>query len=181
MLQLNLLVLHPKTPDTKKTIVPRRSSEPTPEPSTLDSAPQRAYSPASRVAFRLAGLGGGTGTCLPGALVFFLIGGTSSPLGLAPAAAPFGGAGVFLGLGLGLGLGRAGGGGAGVAGVSEWFSVFSTNEKVNRSRLIQTHTIQMEGARHRATVIQTRGCLALGTSGASAPERLKVGVKGIKG
>lgn len=168
-------------PDSKKTIVPRRSSEPTPEPSTLDSAPQRAYSPASRVAFRLAGLGGGTGTCLPGALVFFLIGGTSSPLGLAPAAAPFGGTGVFLGLGLGLGLGRAGGGGAGVAGVSEWFSVFSTNEKVNRSRLIQTHTIQIEGARHRATVIQTRGCLALGTSGASAPERLKVGVKGIKG
>lgn len=46
--------------------------------------------------------------------------------------APFGGAGVFFGLGLGLGLGRAGGGGAGVAGVSEWFSVFS-NEKVNRS------------------------------------------------
>lgn len=74
--------------------------------------------------FRLAGLGGGTGACLPGALVIFLIGGTSSPLGLTPAAAPFGGPGVFLGLGLGLGLGRAGGGGAG-AGVSGWFSVFS--------------------------------------------------------
>lgn len=80
------------------------------------------------------------GACLPGALVIFLIGGTSSPLGLAPAAAPFGGTGVFLGLGLGLGLGRAGDG-TGAAGVAEWFSVFSTNEKVNRSRLIQTHTI----------------------------------------
>lgn len=62
-------------------------------------------------------------------------------MGLAPAAAPFGSTGVFLGLGLGLGLGRVEGGGAGAAGVSEWFSVFSTNEKVNRSRLIQTHTI----------------------------------------
>lgn len=62
-------------------------------------------------------------------------------MGLAPAAAPFGGTGVLGGLGLGLGLGRVEGGGAGAAGVSEWFSVFSTNEKVNRSRLIQTHTI----------------------------------------
>lgn len=114
---------------------------PTPEPNTLDSSPQGAYSPASRVVFRLVGLGGGMGACLPGALVIFLIGGTSSALGLAPAAAPFGGTGVFLGLGLGLGLGRAGGDGTGAAGVSEWFSVFSTNEKVNRSRLIQTHTI----------------------------------------
>lgn len=81
------------------------------------------------------------GACLPGALVIFLLGGTSSPLGLAPAAAPFGGTGVFLGLSLGLGLGRAAGHGTGAAGVSEWFSVFSTNEKANRSRLIQTHTV----------------------------------------
>lgn len=81
------------------------------------------------------------GACLPGALVIFLLGGTSSPLGLAPVAAPFGGTGVFLGLSLGLGLGRAAGHGTGAAGVSEWFSVFSTNEKANRSRLIQTHTV----------------------------------------
>lgn len=91
--------------------------------------------------FRLVGLGGGSGACLPGALVFFLMGGTSSPLWLAPAVAPFGGTGDFLGLGLGLGLGGAEGGRAGAAGVSEWFSVFSINEKVNRSRLIQTHTV----------------------------------------
>lgn len=138
MSKLNPPVLHCKTPDTEKSII-SRSNQPHPEPNTLDSSPQGAYSPASRVVFRLAGLGGGTGACLPGALVIFLIGGTSSPLGLTPAAAPFGGPGVFLGLGLGLGLGRAGGGGAG-AGVSGWFSVFSINEKVNRSTLIQTDT-----------------------------------------
>lgn len=94
------------------------------------------------------------GACLPGALVIFLIGSTSSPLGPAPAAAPFGDTGVFLGLGLGLGLGRAGGGGAGAADVSEWFSVFSINEKVNRSRLIQTHTVEGAGERHTVTLIQ---------------------------
>lgn len=81
------------------------------------------------------------GACLPGALVCFLIVGASSPLGLDPDAAPFGSTGGFLGLGLGLGLGRVEGGGAGAAGVSEWFAVFSINEKVNRSRLKQTHTI----------------------------------------
>lgn len=105
------------------------------------------------------------GACLPGTLVFFLIGGTSSPLGLAPAAAPFGGTGVLGGLGLGLGLGRVEGGGAGAAGVSEWFSVFSTNEKVNRGRLMQTHTIYTEAARHAVTVRHTCGCLALGNRG----------------
>lgn len=165
--KLGPLVLPPRTPDIKKAINPRRNY-PTPKPSTLDSTPWGGYSPASRVAFRLVGLGRGTGTCLPGVLVFFLIGGTSSPLGLAPAAAPFGGTGVFLGLGLGLGLGRAGGGGTGAAGVSEWFSVFSTNKKVNRSRLIQTHTIYIEGLRR--TDMQTWGCLAFGNQWGSAPD-----------
>lgn len=135
---------------------------PTPEPSTRDSTPLGAYLPTSRVVFRLVGLGGGMGACLPEALVFFLIGGTSSPLGLAPAAAPFGGTGVLGGLGLGLGLGRVEGGGAEAVGVSEWFSVFSTNEKVNRSRLIQTHAIYVAGARQTATATQTCSCLALG-------------------
>lgn len=112
----------------KKQLAPSQSPAPWTQPhSTL--AP---YSPASRVVFRLVGLGGGTGACLPGALAFFLMRGTSSPLWLAPAVAPFGGTGVFLGLGLGLGLGGAGGSRAGAAGVSEWFSVFSTSEKLNR-------------------------------------------------
>lgn len=83
--------------------------------------------------FRLVGLGGGVGACLLGALKFFLLGGTSSPLWLAPAVASLGGTGDFLGLGLGLGLGGAVGGRAGAAGVSEWISGFSTNEKVNRA------------------------------------------------
>lgn len=132
-------ILRHQTPKRPPSL--EKAMSPTPAPNTLDSSPQGAYSPASRVVFRLVGLGGGMGACLPGALVIFLLGGTSSPLGLAPAAAPFGGTGVFLGLSLGLGLGRAAGHGTGAAGVSEWFSVFSTNEKANRSRLIQTHTV----------------------------------------
>lgn len=74
------------------------------------------------------------GACLLGALTFFLLGGTSSPLWLGPdVVAPLGGTGDFFGLGLGLGLGGTVGGRAGAAGVSEWISVFSTNEKVNRA------------------------------------------------
>lgn len=117
------------------------------------------------------------GACLPEALVFFFIGGTSSPLGLAPAAAPFGGTGVLGGLGLGLGLGRVEGGGAGAAGVSEWFSVFSTNEKVNRSRLIQTHAIHGAGVRHSDsdTNMQLLGPWEPGWR--SAPERAMFGVR----
>lgn len=83
--------------------------------------------------FRLVGLGGGVGACLLGALTFFLLGGTSSPLWLAAAVAPLGGPGDFFGLGLGLGLGGAVGGRVGAAVGSEWISVFSTNEKVNRA------------------------------------------------
>lgn len=112
------------------------TSSPIPEAHTPWTQPHSSlapYSPASRVVFRLVGLGGGTGACLPGTLAFFLMGGTSSPLWLAPAVAPFGGTGVFLGLGLGLGLGGAEGGRTGAAGVSEWFSEFSTNEKLNRA------------------------------------------------
>lgn len=82
---------------------------------------------------RLVGLGGGVGACLLGALTFFLLGVTSFPLWLAPAVAPLGGTGDFLGLGLGLGLGGAVGGGAGATGVSEWTAGCSTNEKVNRA------------------------------------------------
>lgn len=78
--------------------------------------------------FRLVGLGGGTGACLLGALTFFLVGGTSSPLWLAPdVVPPLGGTGDFFGLGLSLGLEGTVGGRA--AGVSEWISEFSTNEK----------------------------------------------------
>lgn len=73
------------------------------------------------------------GACLLGALTVFLLGVTSSPLWLAPAVAPLGGTGDFFGLGLGLGLGGAVGGTAGAASVSEWISVFSTNEKANRA------------------------------------------------
>lgn len=73
------------------------------------------------------------GACLLGALTFFLLGGTSSPLWLAPTVAPLGGTGDFFGLGLGLSLGGVVGDKAGAAGVSEWISVFSTNEKVNRA------------------------------------------------
>lgn len=119
----------------EKNHTPGRSYSPIPEPNMLNSTQlcTREYSPASRAVFRLVGLGGGVGACLQGALTFFLLGGTSSPLWLAPAVAPLGGTGDFLGLGLGLGLGGAVGGRAGAAGVSEWISGSSTNEKVNRA------------------------------------------------
>lgn len=123
------------TPRQQKTTLLEEATEPIPEPDILNSIPlcTRAYSPASRVVFRLVGLGGRVGACLLGALTFFLLGGTSSPLWPAPAVAPLGGTGDFLGLGLGLGLGGAVGGRAGAAGVSGWIAVFSTNEKVNRA------------------------------------------------
>lgn len=77
---------------------------PTPELSALDHPHKEPYSPVSRVVFRLLGLGGGVGACLPGDLAYFLLGGTSSPLGPAPAEAPFGGSDGFLGLALALDL-----------------------------------------------------------------------------
>lgn len=92
------------------------------------------YSPVSRFALWLVGLGGGRGGCLAGAFPFFLAWGASLLLWLVvveAAIAFFGGSGAFLDLGLGLGSG-----GAWDAGISgQWSVVLSMDKKVNRSQL----------------------------------------------
>lgn len=93
------------------------------------------YSPVSRFALWLVGLGGGRGGCLAGAFPFFLAWGASLLLWLVVAEAAiafFGGSGAFLDLGLGLGSG-----GARDAGISgQWSVVLSMDKKVNRSQHI---------------------------------------------
>lgn len=101
------------------------------------------YSPTSRFALWLVGLGGGRGGCLTGAFPFFLAWGASLLLWLVvveAARAFFGGSGAFLDLGLDLGSG-----GAWDAVISgQWSEVFSMDKKVNRSQLTQTDNTNIQ-------------------------------------